>query len=194
MTNEASTRDKLIEAALLEIVERGWGGVRTRSVAARAGVNSALVHYHFGSVGNLRLEAAASAFSRLDEAFRPRVSETLAQNLMTLSVELGSIERDDPVWQVLMEVFVQARRDERLADMARGVLETFRAVLRTRLAAAVDRGELDAESDVDGLAVALTAMFDGLGLHVWVDPAIDTERAGAAVAGLLGSGRGEERM
>jgi hypothetical protein len=112
--------------------------------------------------------------------------------LTALTAELGRIDRDDPVWQVLMEVFVQARRDERLAEMARGVLDGYRSVLRARLAAAVERGELD--GDADGLAVALTAMVDGLGLHAWVDPAIDAVRAGAAVAELLGGRRGEERM
>lgn len=192
MTNTRSTRDKLIDAALHEIVERGWDGVRTRSVAARAGVNGALVHYHFGSVDNLRLEAAEAAFARLDAAFRPGEDGTLAEGLTALTAELGRIDRDDPVWQVLMEVFVQARRDERLAEMARGVLDGYRSVLRARLAAAVERGELD--GDADGLAVALTAMVDGLGLHAWVDPAIDAVRAGAAVAELLGGRRGEERM
>ena len=57
--DEKGTRDRLIEATLVEIVERGWGGVRSRSVAERAGVNNALVHYHFGSMDRLRLEARA---------------------------------------------------------------------------------------------------------------------------------------
>jgi hypothetical protein len=69
--------------------------------------------------------------------------------------------------------------------MARRVLDAFRDSLRAGLTRAVARGELPDDSDVEGLAVALTAMLDGLGLHAWVDPHIDSGRAGAAVATLL---------
>lgn len=194
--DETGTRDRLIEATLLEIVERGWGGVRSRSVAQRAGVNNALVHYHFGSMERLRLEAARVAFDRLAAAFGPDAmsAPTIAEGISSVSAELGSIDQVDPLWQVLMEVFVQSSRHPQLAEMARGVLEAYRDALRVRLEAAVADGELPSSSDVDGLAVALTAMLDGLGLHAWVDPQIDARRAGAAVAHLLGVRRGEEAL
>jgi AcrR family transcriptional regulator len=191
---EQRTRDRLIEAALAEIVERGWGGVRSRNVAERAGVNNALVHYHFGSMDHLRLEAARVAFDRLAGSFGPDAvsAPTIAEGISSLAAELGSIDPGDPLWQVLMEVFVQSPRHPQLAEMAREVLEAFRDVLRTRLEAAVAEGELPSSADVDGLAVALIAMLDGLGLHAWVDPQIDARRAGAAVAHLLGGRYGEE--
>ena len=51
------TRARLLSAAASLIAERGWSAVTTRAVAERAGVNQALVHYHFGSIDNLRREA-----------------------------------------------------------------------------------------------------------------------------------------
>ena len=118
---------------------------------------------------------------------------TIAAGISAASRELGRIDSQDPVWQVLMEAFVQSRRHPRLADMAIGLLEAYRTALAERLSEAVARGELPESSDVEGLAVALTAMVDGLGLHAWVDPEIDAPRAGEAVARLLGGTGGEER-
>lgn len=46
-------------AALLE--ERGPYGITIALVAARAGVSTALVHYHFGSLDTLRARLAAEA-------------------------------------------------------------------------------------------------------------------------------------
>lgn len=191
---DGTTRQRLIEAAVAEIAERGWAGVRTRSVATRAGVNNALVHYHFGSVDTLRLAAAGAAFERLSATVAPEPmgGATITEAVVDAAARVGGMDPGDPVWQVLMEVFVEARRDRRLAEMASTVLEGFRAVIRNRLAAAVAAGELPASADVEGLAVAITAMLDGLGLHAWVDAGTDPRRAGAAVVEIFGGRRGEE--
>jgi AcrR family transcriptional regulator len=43
------TERKIIAAAQQEFSERGFGGARMQSIAARAGVNKALLHYYFRS-------------------------------------------------------------------------------------------------------------------------------------------------
>lgn len=53
----AATRQRLVRAALRSLKERGFQGSTARSIAAAAGVNQALVFYHFGSVHQLLLEA-----------------------------------------------------------------------------------------------------------------------------------------
>ena len=54
--DEMATREKLIVAAAGSLAEDGVAGISTRRIAARAGVNPALVHYHFGSIEELMLE------------------------------------------------------------------------------------------------------------------------------------------
>src|SRR5262249_893285 len=57
-----STWDKLVRATQEALVEDGIAHLSARSVAARAGVNQALVFYHFGTVSEL-VEAAARSMS-----------------------------------------------------------------------------------------------------------------------------------
>jgi len=47
------TRDVILNAAKKEFAERGYSGARMNSIARRAGVNQALIHYYFSSKENL---------------------------------------------------------------------------------------------------------------------------------------------
>ena len=184
----APTRQRLIEATLLEIVDRGWGGVRTRGVAARAGVNNALVHYHFGSIDALRLEAAAAAFDRVKRQFGGEAIAspgTVADMVTDLAEVIAHTRMDDPIWNALLEVLVQVPREPALAAMTKDLLDGFRAAITHRLEAAVAAGELPGDLDAAGTAIALTAMLDGLALHAYVDDGLDVRRAGRAAASLV---------
>lgn len=61
-----ATRSALTEAAVVALREEGFSGASARAIARTAGVNQALVFYHFGSVANLLLAA-------LDETSRLRM-------------------------------------------------------------------------------------------------------------------------
>lgn len=52
-----STAQNLLDAALATLAADGYADSTTRAIAARAGVNPALVHYHFGTVENLLVAA-----------------------------------------------------------------------------------------------------------------------------------------
>ena len=50
-----ATRLALLDAAEELLISKGVVGISTRKVADRAGVNQALVHYHFGTIEELLL-------------------------------------------------------------------------------------------------------------------------------------------
>ncbi len=50
-----ATRLALLDAAEELLITKGVAGITTRKVADRAGVNQALVHYHFGTIEELLL-------------------------------------------------------------------------------------------------------------------------------------------
>ncbi|MGP0029392.1 MAG: TetR/AcrR family transcriptional regulator [Acidimicrobiales bacterium] len=52
-----ATRRALLDAAEELLISQGVAGITTRKVADRAGVNQALVHYHFGTIEELLVAA-----------------------------------------------------------------------------------------------------------------------------------------
>lgn len=57
--------EALLDAAERLLLERGHAGVTTRRLAGEAGVNQGLVHYHFGSVENVLVQALERFTQRL---------------------------------------------------------------------------------------------------------------------------------
>lgn len=53
----SDSRERIIAAAVDEFGEQGYDGSTIRSIAARAGVDSALVHHYFGTKADLFAEA-----------------------------------------------------------------------------------------------------------------------------------------
>ncbi|MBD3751906.1 MAG: TetR family transcriptional regulator, partial [Micrococcales bacterium] len=56
---DASTRDRIRDAAIAAFAERGFDAASLRDIAQRAGVSAALIVHHFGSKDGLREECAA---------------------------------------------------------------------------------------------------------------------------------------
>jgi AcrR family transcriptional regulator len=72
----AATREALLEAAASLFSERGFDGVPIEDVAARAGVNKALISYHFAGKRGLYVAVLASVFAELSA--RLKAIEALA--------------------------------------------------------------------------------------------------------------------
>jgi AcrR family transcriptional regulator len=184
------TRGKLLDAAVELIAEVGWAAVTSRGVAERAGVNNGVVHYHFGSMDELRRAAAMHGLSAvfagaLDNFF---AAPTTADALVGLTGALRAVDMASPPAVVTLEAMLHAPRDPEVARLVRETLEPFRAAMRHKLQHDRDAGRLAAAVDVPGLAVALTAALDGLMLHAMVEPDLDIGAATRAVTALLGPG------
>ncbi|MGS0561455.1 TetR/AcrR family transcriptional regulator [Microbacterium aurugineum] len=53
----SNSRARILAAAVDDFAEKGYDGATVRSIAARAGVDSALVHHYFGTKADLFAEA-----------------------------------------------------------------------------------------------------------------------------------------
>ncbi|MBP9042811.1 MAG: helix-turn-helix transcriptional regulator, partial [Spirochaetes bacterium] len=51
--SEATTEDKILNGALDEFAELGFDGARVDRIAARSGLNKAMIYYYFKSKENL---------------------------------------------------------------------------------------------------------------------------------------------
>ncbi|MBC3839341.1 TetR/AcrR family transcriptional regulator [Streptacidiphilus sp. 4-A2] len=70
------TRAALVRAAGEALREVGFAGASARDIAQRAGVNQALVFYHFGSVTGLQLAALDQVSADRNERYRTLVENT----------------------------------------------------------------------------------------------------------------------
>lgn len=194
-SDQTGTRRVLLEAAIGELAEKGWGGLRTRELAERAGVNKALVHYHFGSMDNLRFEAVASVMGGVvnDAAAVLLEAANLAEGLRSFGESVKTFTSDDPSSVVLMEAMLHVPRDERLGEMMYRALGFYEEALRERIQEEIESGELPADTDPAGLATALTALLDGLVLHAYMRPGLDFRSATDALARLMEDGASGDR-
>jgi len=66
----AATRQALLAAAAALFPERGYDGVSVQDLATRAGVNKALISYHFGGKRGLYVAVLESGFAEMAERLR----------------------------------------------------------------------------------------------------------------------------
>jgi len=56
MNDTQGTRERLMEAAMVEFAQRGYAGATVADICARAEANVAAVNYHYGSKEKLYQE------------------------------------------------------------------------------------------------------------------------------------------
>jgi AcrR family transcriptional regulator len=156
-------------AATELVAEVGWGSVTTRAVAAKAGVNPGVVHYHFSSIPTLLREAT------LDAAYHVFVQpfdlleqmDDLGDGLRLMTTAANAIDPSDTSGLFLYEAFLAAARDD---EMRRAFAEMLDDV-RTRLARWLDR--VAHVEDPAGTAAVLAAVLDGYILHRTIDDGVE---------------------
>lgn len=160
-------RQRLRQAAVELIAERGWRAVTTRLVAERAGVGAGLVHYHFASVEGL-LQEAATGLMREAVAEVEHLLDVADDVDRGMDLVLGALDAytgQDPTSLVFLETYLAATRDARLGAEVAGII----AAVRGRLADWLDRC---GTADPGPTAAVLAAAVDGLLLHRGLDPAL----------------------
>jgi AcrR family transcriptional regulator len=181
------TRRRLVQATIEVVAERGWEAVTTRQIADRAESNQALINYHFGSKDGL-LRAALEAALR--EGFQAPLQAMLdapsfVEGCAALIGEMAAMDQAEPIVRFSMEAMARAPRDEEMRRIMADVLAELRDVLVRGITAAQARGEIPANVDPVGTAMLLGSIFDGLGLHLLIDPSLDAATAASAVRTLL---------
>ncbi|MEU9510178.1 TetR family transcriptional regulator [Micromonospora sp. NPDC048170] len=168
----AATRQKLIDGALAAIRAHGIAGTSARTIAAAAGVNQALVFYHFGSVDALLAEACRDATTARVAAYRERFAEVRSlRELLDVGRALHEQERAEGNVAVLAQLLAGAQSDERLAEPTAAALRLWTAEIETVLHRLLRDSPVASVADPPGLASAISAAFVGLELFEGVDPA-----------------------
>lgn len=179
----ADTRTKLLEAALVTLGKHGIAGTSARTIAAEAGVNQALVFYHFGSVDQLLVAACEHGSRQRVALYRARFAAvTSLPELLDLGRSLHAEERAEGSVAALAQLLAGGQTDRKLAPATTVGLNLWIEEVRQALERVLATSPLAEFVDVPGLARATAAAFVGLELYEGVDP----EGAGQAFDALEG--------
>ncbi len=170
-----ATRLKITIAAAELVAELGWDAVTTRVVASRAGVNPALIHYHFESMDALLRAAVVAALgSETAAAARPFAEGTFASGLRGSIDAVGRFDPGSPSAVLLIEAMVRAMRDPQIAAAVVEPLRAFRDLVTARVRAAAATGEVAPDVPPEAAGALIAATLDGLLFQRIVDPATDS--------------------
>ena len=112
----SDTKAKLVDATVRVLAAEGLTGTSARSIAAAAGVNQALIFYHFGSLDQLIAVACQLATETRVALYRERFAAvTTLGELLTVGRQLHETERAAGHVTVLAQLLAGAQTDPKLA-------------------------------------------------------------------------------
>jgi len=154
-------RRALVAVAFRQIAEHGFEGLRTREVAAEAGVNIATLHYYFPTKEALIRGVVAHAMGRFRSTLAPHGSpdDQLANHLGAVRALL---QKEPEVGAVMGELALRSARDASLARILRESNDAWHRTLRGLLRRAARAGDLASALDSDGAAALIVATMTSM--------------------------------
>jgi AcrR family transcriptional regulator len=136
--------EAFLDAAERLLVREGAAGISTRQLAREAGQNHGLVHYYFGSVDELLLQALERFTGRILERQRA-MYETDAPFIEKWRTAMGFIEEDlasgyPKVWAELQAL---GWNKPELRKRLQGLKDSWRSLLRDALSEAIAEYDLE---------------------------------------------------
>jgi AcrR family transcriptional regulator len=185
---EGGHRERLLEAAIECLEEKGYARTTARDLVAASGTNLASIGYHFGSKEGLLNAALAEAFQRwlkplVALAAGPGEATPLERLQRGLAGVADSLEENRELVAAALEAWAQLPRSEDLRTTMKAGYEDFHRAIAATAREAFAGAEVDAEA----MATLIIALFDGLLVRWALDPGDppDVERLTAAAQGAL---------
>lgn len=186
-------RAEIAATARAIALEEGLDAVTQRAVAARSSIASALVAHYVESMDAL----VADSFSEIVAQEIAEVRELVAaEPTATAGLAVLLDAALEPTRQDVTSLWVQAwslgRRNAALAEAVRLRMDEWLSIIREAIVAGIAAGDVRCD-DVDGTALHLLAMIDGLNAHAlvhWGPHAAQQSITKRAAEGLLGLDEG----
>lgn len=134
------SRAVILEAAVAELAEVGYGGVTIEAVAARAGVGKSTIYRHWHD----KLDLIADAFETFHERMVPDLSDRSAREAIELLLRhVAEVVVDSTFSRCIPAMIEGAERDPRVRDF----FYTYSAQRRQAVVDLILRGIADGEFD-----------------------------------------------
>jgi TetR/AcrR family transcriptional repressor of bet genes len=165
-SNRDERRAQIADTFVTVMAERGYDGASIQEIAARAGIASGILHYHFRS----KLDIMLHALERLSEQHLQRVEDAMnaagasswdrVRAFVGLHVGKGSLrERDQMAFWVVATG--EALRNQEVAVAVDRLLGSLVHRLRVELNRGIDDIELSGLVDVEAASSAIVAAIQG---------------------------------
>jgi len=168
-------RHDLLEAAYLLIGERGLEGLRTRDIAARAGVNISTLHYYFGTKEALLVAVVDHASGKFTAP--PPASRGAAPAHAGLPGLRGHLEgawrtfKSTPYLSVvLQELVLRGQRDAATRAAFRALYDGWNDIVEEVLRSEIKAGTLRRDLDPRAGARVVTSFIIGAMVQLGVNP------------------------
>ena len=170
-TAPASTRERIVEAALAALRAEGIAGISARSIARQGGLNQALIFYHFGSIDALLVAVARSESERRSALYAEALREvdSLA-GLVAVARRLHEEEFQAGTVAALTQMLAGAVGGAELAQGVRDAFEPWTAMVGETIDRLLDGTPYAGLLPAADLTTAVAALFLGIELLVGVDP------------------------
>lgn len=173
---DLTTRQRILHATLLTLVERKGTSVSLRQIAERAGVAYGNVHYHFRSKNELFL-------ALLDDLLKPIVEERavmMAQadippmhKLETLLLRNEELVRRENELRVILTFLLQSPGNLKIREKIQKMYSEWRRDIAIIVQQGIDRGDFSSRN-APGLPVLVVGLIEGITTQYLLDPqAID---------------------
>ena len=166
------TKRRLMNATRELVVAKGWSAASSRAIAERAGVNHALINFHFKGKTGLFRATLDRCVDQIEKQFGPWMAASSFSAYIDTCVESIPKVRQNSNFQFLLAAMLEGAHDAGIKAAVIDQTNAFRNGLRVFLT-----GQGLPEKDVERYATIMAAAMDGLMIHFMLDPSTDAEGA-----------------
>jgi TetR/AcrR family transcriptional regulator, regulator of autoinduction and epiphytic fitness len=173
----------ILEAAVDELAEVGYGGVTIESVAARAGVGKSTIYRHWPD----KLALIADAFETFHVQMVPDIGDRSAREAVeTLLSHVAEVVLDSTWSRCIPALIEGAERDQRVREFHHLYSAERRQALINVIARGIEQGEFRRGLDPELATVALLGVI--FYRRLMTEEPLAPDGAGELVELILGSG------
>lgn len=186
--NQARTRAALLDAAARTCAQKGYAAASVDEIARTAGYSIGAVYSNFSSKEQLFSELMTErASGRIDQVVQSISEDAEVGSLTALGRVLVDIADNDIEFEAIQaEFWLHAVRNPESMQILQDRSSRTLASLREILADALERNNIDDSVSVEGFAVVVLALFQGLIRQRRIDPdRVPDELFGQALAWQL---------
>jgi AcrR family transcriptional regulator len=185
----AARRRQIVEAANRCFAREGFHRTTMQDIFREAKLSPGAVYTYFYGKDDLIRAIADEGIGLARQMFTGTAGATLDEVFARIMEVFGALDQDEALGiRTSIQLWAEALRDPKLMSPLRRSIDHELEQLRGVVAAAQERGELDASLDPESVARATIALFHGLMVQRAWYPGLDVAgyraAAGAMVAGL----------